>query len=306
VAAPIGGGDLATAMPTLLCELARLGILPERGIFWSAPVERLVSPTLGFARTYPRPRVGMLFGPGRVTESPTEELLLAENEPDGSFTHLAQGGWLVAVDTNPLAAREAHPDKDGNKLTLGEASREKWVAAIDLARERVRRYLPALATEHAAILGAVAPVGTHPEKSLSASYQEAIGLAYLSLHPSSVTMTEAIVHETQHSKLNMVAWSDALVENSDACFPSPVRPDPRPIWGVLLAVHAFLPVALLHRAMLATGDSEADAARWRAVCRLNHDGMETLRRHAAPTAPGRALLDGMDALEQELWRECVS
>jgi HEXXH motif-containing protein len=303
IAAPLGGGDLGRAIPHLLLELARRGILPERGCFWNAPVHELASPLLGMARRYERPRVGVLFQPGLVTESPTEEWRLAESRPDGSFRAMAAGGWLMLHDSNPLAMVEAHPDKVGNELSLGGASPDAWLASLDEARARIARCLPELAREHAAILGGVVPVGAHDQISYSASYKEAIGLAYLSLHPSAITMTEALIHETQHSKANLLAWSDSLVENGDERYPSPVRPDPRPIWGVLLAVHAFLPVALFHRELLRLGDPLADAERFLAVCRVNHDGMETLRAHARPTELGGRLLRGMDALEVALWAE---
>lgn len=301
VGAPACGGDLLGAVPQLLVELARARALPEQGAFWGAPVSRLVVPALGVARRFDPPRVGVLFGNGVVTVSPTEEWALSTGE--GGAWPLAEGGWLLGVDTNPLAMQELHPDKSGNALDFGEAAPAEWVASLDRARARVARYLPALAAEHRSLLATVVPVGQHGERSLSASYKEAIGQAYLSLHPSSLTMSEALVHEVQHSKANLLAWSDPLVENSDACFPSPVRPDPRPTWGVLLAVHAFLPVALLHRGMAMAQDPEHDPDRFAEVLRVNHDGMEVLRAHARPTALGKVLLDGMDRLEAALWAQ---
>ncbi|MBM4392312.1 MAG: hypothetical protein FJ090_14420 [Deltaproteobacteria bacterium] len=301
VAAPACGADLLAAVPQLLVELARQRALPEGGVFWGAPVSRLVVPALAVARRFESPRVGMLFGNGVVTVSPTEEWVLAPGE--GGAWPLAEGGWLLGADTNPLAMMELHPDKSGNALDFGQATPAEWVASIDRARARVARYLPALAAEHRTLLAGIVPVGQHGEKSLSASYKEAIGLAYLSLHPSSLTMTEALVHEVQHTKANLLSWSDPLVENSDERYPSPVRPDPRPLWGVLLAVHAFLPVALIHRAMYQSGDPEHDPGRYREVLQVNHDGMEVLRAHARPTPLGRQLVDGMDALEAAFWAE---
>ena len=299
----LGGGDLATAMPQLLLELARRNILDERGIFWGAPVARLVSPFLGVSRVYGRPKVGMLFQSGRVTESPTDEWVLAETTPDGSFVALEHGGWLCMADTNPLAMQEAHPGKSGNKLDLGDTDIDSWVKCINDARARTALYGPQLAGEHSGILAGIVPVGTDADVSLSASYREAIGVAYLSLHPSSLTMTEAIVHETQHSKANLLSWSDPLVTNSGESYPSPVRPDPRPLWGVLLAVHAFLPVALIHRGMCQAGDPLYEPQRHREVLAINHDGMQIIRAHAKPTALGRVVIDGMDALEAALWSE---
>lgn len=302
VSAPLAAGDLLGAMPHLLLELARLRLIDEQGLFWGAPVYRLVSPSLGVDRHFSPPLVGVLFQSGVVALRPTEDWVLAP-EATPSAWPLAHGGWLLGADTNPLAMVEAHPDKAGNALSLGTASVAEWTDSIDLARKRVLKYAPELAAEHASILIGVVPTGTPGEVSYSASYKEAIGLVYLSLNPSSVTMTEALVHEVQHSKLNLLAWSDPLLTNSGELYKSPVRPDPRPLWGVLLAVHAFLPVARIHRGMLAAGDPLADPRRYRDVLRVNHEGMDVLRAHAAPTELGRRMLDGMDALEAALWAE---
>lgn len=302
VGAPLAAGDLLGAMPHLLLELARARLLDEQGIFWGAPVYRLVSPTLGSDRHFSPPLVGVLFQSGIVALRPTEEWVLGAESVPRAWS-LRHGGWLLGADTNPLAMVEAHPDKVGNALSLGSAPLEAWLESIDTARERIVDHAPELAVEHASVLVGIVPTGTPGEVSYSASYKEAIGLVYLSLNPSSLTMTEALVHEVQHSKLNLLAWSDPLLTNSGELYKSPVRPDPRPLWGVLLAVHAFLPVARIHRSMIAAGDPCADPRRYMDVLTVNHEGMDVLRAHAQPTALGKQLLDGMDALEAALWAE---
>lgn len=302
VGAPLAAGDLLSALPHLLLDLARRRLLPETGVFWSAPVSRLTSPFLAADRHFSPPLVGVLFESGVASLRPPEEWHLGP-EPTPTCWPLAHGGWLFGADTNPLASIEAHPDKVGNALSFGDAPVEAWLASINTARARIERYAPELAAEHATILAGIVPVGTPGEVSLSASYQEAIGLVYLSLNANSLTMTEAIVHEVQHSKVNLLAWSDTIIENSGELYPSPVRPDPRPLWGVLLAVHAFLPVARIHRAMIAADDPEADPRRYAEVCRVNHDGMTVLRSHARPTAFGAAIIEGMNQLEAAIWSE---
>ena len=302
VGAPLAAGDLLGAMPHLLLDLARRRLLGEQGLFWGAPVNRLVSPFLGADRRFSPPLVGVLFENGVVSLRPPEEWRL-EAEPTRRSWPLKHGGWLLGADTNPLASLEAHPDKSGNNLDFGDAPVDSWLASINTARDRIARYAPELAAEHATLLAGIVPVGTPGEVSLSASYQEAIGLVYLSLNANSLTMTEALVHEVQHNKLNLLAWSDAIIENSEENYASPVRPDPRPLWGVLLAVHAFLPVARIHRAMLEAGDPEADPRRYADVSRVNHDGMAVLRAHAKPTPFGAAIVGGMDRLEAALWAE---
>ena len=101
------------------------------------------------------------------------------------------------------------------------------------------------------------PVGFDRERHLSASYAEAIGAAYLSLHPDGMTMAEALIHEFSHNKINALARLEPLLENGDgARFGSPLRPDPRPLHGVLLAVHAFVPVARLYERMIEAADPQ--------------------------------------------------
>jgi HEXXH motif-containing protein len=135
------------------------------------------------------------------------------------------------------------------------------------------------------------PVGTDEERHLSASYAEAVGTIYLSLHPSPMTMVEALVHEHQHNKLNAALELGPLLENAPwPRFTSPVRPDERPLHGVLLAVHAFLPVEALYRRRIEAGDEHL-RRRYREIVRGNREGAAVLLEHAVPTAWGAGLLD---------------
>jgi len=302
VGAPLHAGRLDLAVPAVLTELARRRALGE-AVWWHGPVRQLPSPPAGVSWESPVERAGMLFHDGEVETSPGE--IWAFTGPR-RFHPLREGGWLAEVDNNPLASVEAHPDKAGNTLSLGEAPAEARVASLDDARRLIRLACPALADEHRALLATVGPVGGPMELSLSASYKEAIGLVYLSLHPSPLKLAEALVHEVQHNKLNLLSWSDTvLVEAGRTLHHSPVRPDPRPLWGVLLAAHAFLPVVEMFRGLARERhpltQTDTFASRLAEVLEVNHEAMETLRAHARPTEIGGRLLAGMDALEREQW-----
>ena len=81
-------------------------------------------------------------------------------------------------------------------------------------------------------------------------------------------MTEAIIHEFQHNKFNVSAYSAEYLTNAfHPLYKSPVRPDPRPLWGILLAVHAFLPVAELYRRMRDAGHPWAARPTSSGACR---------------------------------------
>jgi len=209
------------------------------------------------------------------------------------------GSLVVAgVDDNPLAQVEAHPDKSGNTLDLGDASLERWAASLAEALEIIGEHLPDLRREIDLVVQQYVPVGVDPQRHVSASYQEAIGTVYLSLHPQRMTMVEAVIHEFSHNKIGALFEVDPVLNNAfTSVHSSPVRPDPRPLHGVLLAVHAFLPVARLYERMIAAADPRVGpggAVRLRSLIAGNHSAAQVILEHAEPTALGAGLVAEID------------
>lgn len=203
---------------------------------------------------------------------------------------------LALADDNPLAMLEAHPDKEGNAVALGGRPAARWCEALRDALAAIEAHLPLVREEAALVLHQIVPVGYDARKHLSASYREAIGTIYLTLHPRRMTMAEALIHELSHNKLNALFELDPVLENAFwPLYSSPVRPDPRPLHGVLLAVHAFLPVAELYRRMIEAEVPEAATPdfrrRYAQIVKNNREGAQVLLEHAAPTEVGRGLLD---------------
>lgn len=70
-----------------------------------------------------------------------------------------------------------------------------------------------------------------------------------------------------------------------------MRPDPRRLHHVLLAVHAFLPIAKLYENMLEAEDELSRAPgfpeRFRQIHETNRRGAEVLLEHAQPTDMGQ-------------------
>lgn len=214
---------------------------------------------------------------------------------------VAEGVHLALRDTFPLAHLEGHPDKDGNAWDLGGQDTARWVEALGAAFQVIESALPEWNSgvrPHAC--ARVVPTGWDDAQHRSASFREAPGLAYLSLHPNPLTMAEAVVHEGQHSALNLLSHFDALLDDGpDVLVTSPVRPDPRPLRGVLFAVHAFVPVAALHLRLAEADHPLAHASgfvqRRQQVLHSNHDGLTTLEG-AHPTAWGTRILRELRAL----------
>lgn len=208
---------------------------------------------------------------------------------------------LALVDTNPYALDETHPDKDGNALSLGDRSVDEWLASLRVALALVEAYSPAIAAEMHGMLRLVIPVGASDERHLSASYREYVGAVYVSLHRDPVTMAEALIHEFQHNKLNLLSAHYPILKNGyDFLYRSPVRPDPRPLMGILLAAHAFVPVAEFHQRVLDGSPPNVDLRgverRLLDVVTRNAEALDVLRSHAEPSPAGAMVLERLDEI----------
>jgi HEXXH motif-containing protein len=300
--------DPGIGLPALLCtialELARTGILP-RPLRLRALPPRLTSSAGRLCIAVPPDTTALSFRAGRLSFDDAHGSHAASFAPDDHAFVLLEGSAvrLALVDDNPLAALEAHPDKAGNALDLGGQPVARWRAALQGALALVGTVLPALRAEIELVLQQVVPVGWDEAQHLSASVREAIGTIWLSLHPNPMTMVEAVIHEVSHNKLAALFELDPVLDNDRSeAFASPVRPDPRPLHGVLLAVHAFLPVAALYAAMIEAGapgsEHPAFRQRFEQIVAGNHEGAAVLRAHARPTALGAQLLAELDALDR--------
>ncbi|MFO0550520.1 MAG: HEXXH motif-containing putative peptide modification protein [Polyangiaceae bacterium] len=220
---------------------------------------------------------------------------VAFREGSAPYTLVDGGVWLAERDNNPISMFEAHPDKHGNAIDLGGKPASDWVTSLRDSLALIAEHLPELRRELDQFSQLVVPVGYHAERHESASYREAIGTIYMTLHPHLMTMAEAVIHEGSHNKLNAFFETDEVLLNGDSpLYTSPVRPDPRPLRGVLLAVHAFIPVARLYEKMVDARDARVNPSflsRFEAVRRINAEGFKLLAEHARPTAKGRSLMD---------------
>jgi len=311
----------ADMLPHLLFEMALRGLIPPgESIAWEHGAPRLASIAIGGELIAPAPAHGWRFSAshiaalGRDTElarlaldrQSLRRALTADGHGFGfarRFRRIGAVTHFATVDHNPIAAFEAHPDKSGNHVDLGGRPDDEWIAVLDESFALIQRFMPGEFGEMGTMLHEVIPIGYDTVRHLSASYREAVGTVYLTLHPSVMIMAEAVIHEFQHNKFNVSAYHAAYVSNAfEPLYKSPIRPDPRPLWGIILAVHAFLPVAELYRRMRDAGHewaAQPDFERRMSELDLkNHEGMNMLRAHAQFTAAGRALFDELEALER--------
>ena len=293
---------LAAAGPDLLAALPPR-TLPE-AVLWDHPAPGLSAPAAGFAIETPLSVVAVdpaglslaladgtrLTGPPAGTDSPYHAL-----HPEVPRLHLS------LRDTHPLSMVEDHPEKEGNAVNLGGRTATEWAASLRSALDLIRLALPEWWRELPLSLQRLIPVGFEPERHLSASYLEAPGTAWLTLHPDPLTMAEAIVHEAQHGRLNTLMWLDPVLHNGRSEWsPSPVRPDLRPLSGVLLAAHAFVPVAALHARLEAMDHPVSRTPQFHRrrdeVLASNSRGLAAVTEKGQPTAAGTRLLTELCAL----------
>ncbi|HVH97875.1 MAG TPA: HEXXH motif-containing putative peptide modification protein [Enhygromyxa sp.] len=302
---------VAELLATMHTDLAFAGALPQpvsqrrlpRRIV-SLPARRVIEIPADTERAEFRNRAIVLVS----RSGQRRELSLdAAPSPDAaSFHPITETLVLAGVDNNPLAMSEAHPDKEGNRLDLGGRAPHEWTEMLSGALELIGAYMPDLRGEIDLYLHQIVPVGYDAEAHLSASYQEVIGTVYMTLHPQRMTMVEATIHEFQHNKLHAQLELDPLLHNAfHPLYSSPVRPDPRPLQGVLLAVHAFFPVARLYQLMRAAGHEGTDRPdferRYRQIVQGNHEGAAVLLEHGQATPIGQGLLDELRRWDQHDW-----
>jgi HEXXH motif-containing protein len=285
---------VAQAIPNFLAAMPQT---PPEAFLWDFPIHRLTVPRLGRSWDFEFPARGLVIDPlgieVRHADDRLERLPLAAGQTP--FHALNDDLHLSTLDTHPLSHHEAHPDKSGNAVDLGGRTVSDWQTALGEALSLIEQALPNWYAELSTSLKRLIPVGFEPERHLSASYREAPGIAWLTLHPDPLTLAEAIVHETQHSKLNLASWLDPVLLNGHSTWTeSPVRPDLRPLMGVLLAAHAFVPVAAMHASLVRSGHALSRTARFKErraqVLESNGRGLRVVQELGEPTALGARLI----------------
>jgi len=311
---------VGSLVPALFAGLSTLGRQLGEAIVWEHPIARVPIKGKG-SLVFTEPAKAMLVDPsGLAVEFTTGERLnlnewdqIEHSGIEKRKDYFSLGDetldlHLSMSDSNPLAMDEAHPDKEGNAISLGDKTSEEWCAMLAEALGLIETALPNWYAELSVTNQRILPVGYEPEMHLSASYREAPGIVYMTLHPDPLTMAEALVHEVQHGKLNRLSWVDPVLHNAyTAWSDSPVRPDLRPVMGVLLAIHAFIPVAALHHRLAAMGHpistTRKFADRRDQVLAGNAGGLSIVEKMGEPSALGRKVIQGLRRVHDVLAEE---
>lgn len=92
----------------------------------------------------------------------------------------------------------------------------------------------------------------------SGSNPNIAGLVFADQFGGFVQLMEALVHESAHLHLNVAEAEGPLVDpDHQGRYASPLRPEPRPLRGILLAYHAIAYICAFYDEVISAGMSEA-------------------------------------------------
>lgn len=196
----------------------------------------------------------------KISEMKVREFLLKEwtffssykpHEMFSAYWSLIHGTdiRLTMTDANPDNQNKNHPDhqESGVGIGWGTMPEPEWLSLYTRSFAILRDISPGLFHELTQMIKKIIPMGVSHRIHNSASYDSCIGHLYMSYptgidHPE-LAVLEAIIHESNHNKLNLVMKSDILILNTrEEVYYSPYRPDTRHIHGIYLGLHALVAV----------------------------------------------------------------
>ncbi|MFI1989999.1 aKG-HExxH-type peptide beta-hydroxylase [Actinoplanes sp. NPDC020271] len=190
-------------------------------------------------------------------------------EPSGHVLSVTHAGRTLTVrldDHGPL--RHLLGLAPADPLTPAEVAH--WRNSLAGAWRILIARHPAAADLVDGVLRVIVPARPDPRaEGVSATSAAAFGAVAMSAPANDTSLAVALLHETHHSVLNAVHGLFELVQPESALGYSPWRDDPRPAFGILHGVYAFLAVTRFWRAELSSGtgagEAEFEFARWRAA-----------------------------------------
>ena len=162
----------------------------------------------------------------------------------GAATAGDEWPWPIAFDTWGRSVGSAQEQAWATRPPLTPAEKAELQREVtqflraSVAAERGLGALYRWVTEMTQVVVPLRRVTDGPY-SRSSSCRQLRGVVFLTIHDE-VQILEALVHETAHQYLFLAEGDGPLVDPShQATYHSPLRVDPRPLIGILLAYHAL-------------------------------------------------------------------
>jgi hypothetical protein len=192
----------------------------------------------------------------------------------------------------PLARAWAEPlDAHGDVPSLAAMAVREITQALNALVQR----LPECAAWASSVTRVIVPLQHEGTERSSGSQPDIPGLIHVAGLHGPVAALEALVHESAHHHCTMLEAAGPWVDpDHREMYTSPLRPDPRPLGRVLLAVHALWHMVAFYDDGMETGLLDpAWSDRRNRLAQQLAAGLETIER-AEPhlTETGRALVAG--------------
>jgi HEXXH motif-containing protein len=246
----------------------------------------------------------------------------AVNAPRPLWAWAPDGGRQVTPGRHDLEELSARLEGASSPATLaldvwcdsmGVPQRHSWAAdppttpeAGDRLKEDILSFLRSVALADAllrrcmtwvtAVTSVAVPLrSVSPDQFRSVSSPDLPGVVALDLKPTAIVILEALVHESAHHYLYLCEAEAPLVDPAhEGKYRSPLRPEPRPLRGILLAYHALSFIGVLYADAEASGfltedEYQADRAQLQTMLDDAEATLFTHRRHLSPS--GNTFLD---------------
>ena len=243
--------------PNPLIEKYEQAFLKKLQVLWKKNIGNIVPPT-GFL-LFPDIH-GLILASARpwLIEAPEyRKILLEEYKKIGTPESILKKdtkklipGTQIELTLrfhNPDVEKHNHPDHKKNQvgITFWTKSEKEWQELFAKSFDIVRKVSPEFMSEIEWVIQKIMPFDvSHHGVHNSWSYSDVIGHLLMSFptgieHPE-LALLEAILHEYNHNKLNLVLQTETLVLNDrQEIYYSPYRPDTRHIQGIYLGLHAL-------------------------------------------------------------------
>lgn len=147
---------------------------------------------------------------------------------------------------NPDAEKHTHPEHKKNNvgITFWDKSEREWRELFAGAFDIVKRVSPEFMSEIERVIKKIIPFDVSYKVHNSGSYSDVIWQLLMSyptgMEEPELALLEAILHEYNHNKLNLILQTETLILNDrQELYYSPYRPDARHIHGIYLGLHAL-------------------------------------------------------------------
>ncbi|GAA2233466.1 hypothetical protein GCM10010232_20200 [Streptomyces amakusaensis] len=200
--------------------------------------------------------------------------------------------WITRHFTS-MNSHEPQPGYPRSDLSVRDVS-ERNIADISRAFALIQDVWPELASEIRSYTRLFVPYASQ----FHSSFTEAVLMGAVFLSEAAQPFdaihytAEHLLHENSHLRLMLILELDPLVTVAEgATFNSPVRKDERPLWGMLMAVHAFARITAFHRRAYAQTGLEIHGELTRTNAGLLKKGLDEIESEpsTAFTQAGKVL-----------------